>query len=58
MCFFTGFTDISSSSSPFEIVTMLNQLYTVLDHISSLFDVYKVLCYFIVLCLQRCSLQL
>lgn len=37
-----GFTTISAYSSPFEVVQLLNDLYTMFDSICDDFDVYKV----------------
>lgn len=37
-----GFTTISAYSSPFEVVQLLNDLYTMFDEILTNFDVYKV----------------
>jgi class 3 adenylate cyclase len=37
-----GFTTISAYSSPIEVVSLLNDLYTMFDNILTDFDVYKV----------------
>lgn len=37
-----GFTEISGSVEPIQVITMLNALYTVMDYCASLFPVYKV----------------
>jgi len=37
-----GFTSISSHCSPLEVINFLNHMYTVMDYIASLFNLYKV----------------
>ena len=37
-----GFTTLAGASSPMEVVTFLNELYSTFDDILDKFDVYKV----------------
>lgn len=37
-----GFTKICDAVEPWDVIDMLNQLYTIMDHLASRFNLYKV----------------
>ena len=45
-----GFTATCSSLTPYEVISMLNDLYTKFDTACDIIDVYKVIIFFVILC--------